>query len=177
MNDRLHEIIGQCAMIHENNIKTDIINDLEKIEDNLEDVEDDVREHYLMLLMQYYFQNNNLDNLQKLLLQGYRFDIRFNDIKEAFIHIKNGEDNVIEFYEDTVVLLKDSISEEDFKAMYDYYHENEQYREFLEQALEFIRKNRYVCAHAYKSKNEFSKFFLNGDLLESIKRDMPFLLR
>ena len=61
MQDRLHEIIAQCAMIHETNIATDIINDLDAIEEKLSNINSDIKEHYLTLLLQYYFQQNNLD--------------------------------------------------------------------------------------------------------------------
>lgn len=177
MNDRLHEIIAQCSVIHESNIKTGIINDLPEIEKNLSTIDDDIKEHYLKLLLQYYFQHNNLEGVQALLLQGFKFDMRFDDIKEAFIHIQDGEENVIEFFEDNIVMLKDIIKDEDLRIMYNYYHDNKTLQPFLESALNYIRKNRYVCAYAYKVSNDYSKFFLNGDLLESLKRDMPFLLK
>lgn len=177
MSDRLHEIIAQCAVIHETNIKENIIDDLEKIEDKIEDIDDDVKEHYLMLLMQYYFQKNNLEQLKKLLLQGFKFDMRFTDIAEAFCHLKDDEDNVIEFFEDNVVMLKDTITDKDLKKIYEYYNANLEFKNFIDESLNLIRKNRYVCAHAYKSKEEYAKFFINEDLLESLHRDMPFLLK
>lgn len=97
MDNRLHEIMAQCAIIHETNIKTNIIDDLDKIEENLSNGDSDVKEHYLTLLMQYYFQKNKLEQLKQLLLEGYKFDMRFIDIVEAFCHLKDDEDNVIEF--------------------------------------------------------------------------------
>lgn len=175
MSDRLHEIIAQCAVIHEDNINRGIILNVDEIEERLENVDDDVKEHYLMLLMQYYFQQNYLKGLQALLLQGFRFDLRFEDIKEAFIHIKEDEDNVIEFFEDNVVMLKDVITEEELKVMYEYFRDNEAYQHYLEDALELIKRNRYVCAFAYKSHEEYCKFFINDDLLVSLKRDLPYL--
>lgn len=178
MNDRLHEIIAQCAVIHETNLKEGIIKKLSKVEEKLEKVDDDVKEHYLKLLMQYYFQINHLKGLKKLLLQGFRFDLRFEDIKEAFIHIQEHEDNVIEFFEDAVVMLKDTINNNDLEKMYNYYQKHESYQHYLENALNFIKRNRYVCAHAYKSKDEqYASFFINDDLLESLKRDLPYLLK
>lgn len=177
MSDRLHEIIAQCAVIHQENLETGIIKKLKKVEKKLEDYESDVKEHYLMLLMQYYFQINHLKGLKKLLLQGFKFDLRFEDIKEAFIHIQEHEENVIEFFEDGVVMLKDNITDEQLKVMYDYYNEHESYQHYLEDALELIRKNRYVCAYAYKSKEAYGEFFMNQDLLESLKRDLPYLLK
>ena len=177
MSDRLHEIIAQCAIIHEENLKTGIIKKLKTVETKLEEVDKDVKEHYLMLLMQYYFQINHLKGLKKLLLQGFKFDLRFEDIKEAFMHIKEHEDNVIEFFEDGVVMLKDSINDNQLQEMYNYYNSNASYQHYLEDALELIRKNRYVCAYAYKSKEDYCKFFINDDLLESLKRDLPYLLK
>ncbi|WP_375723443.1 hypothetical protein LXN10_13105 [Arcobacter sp. KX21116] len=177
MDDRLHEIIAQCAIIHETNINENIIDDLEKIEENLSEGDSDVKDHYLSLLMQYYFQNNKVEQLKQLLLEGYKFDMRFLDIVEAFCHLKDDEDNVIEFFEDNVVMLKDSITDNDLKKMYEYYQSNLEYKNFIDESLNLIKKNRYVCAQAYKSKEEFAKFFLNEDLLESLKRDMPFILK
>lgn len=177
MSDRLHEIIGQCAFIHETNIKEKIINDVEKIEIKIEKYDEDIKEHYFMLLMQYYFQNNNLEQLKNLLLKGFKFDLRFTDIVEAFLNLKDDEDNVIEFFEDNVVMLKDKIEIDDLKKIYNYYHENIKYKNFIDESLNLIKKNRYVCACAYKSKVEFSNFFINKDLLESIQRDLPFLLK
>lgn len=177
MDDRLHEIIAQCAIIHETNINENIIDDLEKIEEKLSKEESDVREHYLILLMQYYFQNNKIEQLKELLLQGFKFDMRFIDIVEAFCHLKDDEENVIEFLEDNIVMLKDKVTDDDLKKMYEYYHANLEYKNFIEEPLNLIRRNRYVCVHAYKSQKEFAKFFLNEDLLESLQRDMPFLLK
>jgi len=177
MSERLHEILAQCATIHETNINTNIIDDLEKVKDSLNDVEGDIKEHYLVLLMQYYFQNNKIDQLKELLLDGFRFDMRFIDIVEAFCHLKDDEENVIEFLEDNVVMLKDIVTDEDLKKMYEYYHANLEYKNFIDEPLNLIKKNRYICVHAYKSKEEYAKFFLNQDLLESLKRDMPFLLK
>jgi NDP-sugar pyrophosphorylase family protein len=177
MSERLHEILAQCATIHETNINTNIINDLEKVKENLSDVDSDIKEHYLVLLMQYYFQNNKIDQLKELLLDGFRFDMRFIDIVEAFCHLRDDEENVIEFLEDNVVMLKDIVTDEDLKKMYEYYHANLEYKNFIDEPLNLIKKNRYICVHAYKSKEKYAKFFLNQDLLESLKRDMPFLLK
>ncbi len=177
MDDRLHEIIAQCAIIHETNINENIIDDLDKIEDKLSDEESDIREHYLTLLMQYYFQNNKIEQIKQLLLQGFKFDMRFIDIVEAFLHLKDDEENVIEFFEDNVVMLKDVVTDNDLKKMYEYYQENLEYKNFIEEPLNLIKRNRYVCVHASKSNEEFARFFLNEDLLESIQRDMPFLLK
>jgi len=177
MNDRLHEIIAECAIIHETNIDENIINDLPSIMEKLNDADNDIKEHYFRLLLQYYFQNNNVDGAQKLLLQGIKFDMRFEDIKEAFIHITSEDENVIEFFEDNAVMLKDAINDKDLKVIYDYYNDNESYQDYLNEALILIKKNRYVCAHVHKNMSAHSKFFLNTDLLDSLKRDMPFLLK
>ncbi len=177
MNDRLHEIIAQCAVIHDTNIKEGIIDNLEAVERKIEAIDDDIKEHYLKLLMQYYFQHNNLEGVQGLLLQGFKFDMRFEDIKEAFIHIKEDEENVIEFFEDNVVMLKDVIEEEQLLQMYNYFKTHVSYQHYLEDALELIKRNRYVCAHAHKSRTSYAKFFLNDDLLKSLLNDLPYLFK
>ena len=177
MDDRLHEVIAQCAVINETNIRENIINDLDAIEDKLSKLDSDIKTHYLTLLLQYYFQNNNVEGSQKLLLQGFKFDMRFQDIKEAFIHISSGTENIIEFFEDHVVMLKDVIQDEELISMYEYYMSNEDNQVNLEQALVLIKKNRYVCVHVHKSTTEQLSFFLNPDLLASLERDMPFLLK
>ena len=62
--------------------------------------------------------------------------------------------------------------------MFEYYNNNIDLQSGLEQAIELIKRNRYVCAFCYKNNDEeFSKFFLNEDLLESLKRDLPYLIR
>jgi hypothetical protein len=177
MSERLHEVLAQCAVIHEDNINENIIDDLEKIEEKLDGVDSDVKEHYLTLLMQYYFQNNKIEQIKELLLQGFKFDMRFVDVVEAFCHLKDDEENVIEFFEDNVVMLKDSVTDDDLKKMYEYYQDNLEYKNFIEEPLNLIKRNRYICVHAYKSKAWFAKFFLNEDLLQSLERDMPFLLK
>lgn len=176
MSERLHEIIAEVAMLHTHFENENILHNLEKIQEKLENVPSDVSEHYYKLLMQYYFQTNDLENLQQLLLEGIKFDMRFEDIKEAFLHITD-ENSVIEFFEENVVFLKDEISEEYLKQMYEYYLENEALQPFLNDSLELIKKNRYVCAKAFKSQLEYCKFFINKELLVSLQNDMPFLFR
>ncbi|WP_419770030.1 MAG: hypothetical protein ACNI3C_11940 [Candidatus Marinarcus sp.] len=176
MSERLHEIIAEVAVLHEHFENKNILHDLEKIQEKLETVESDVKEHYYKLLMQYYFQNNDLGNLQKLLLEGIKFDMRFEDIKEAFIHITN-ENSVIEFLEENVVFLKDEVKDEYFEAMYNYYVNNQNLQMYLQNSLELIKKNRYICAKAFKSVHEHAAFFINEDLLKSIQEDMPYLLK
>ena len=178
MSDRLHEILGEIGVIHKTLLVSNKVDDVEYVLDFIEDYEDDIKEHYLTLLLQYYFQQNNIDNLKELLLSGYKFDLRMEDIKLAFINIKSNEENVIDFLEDNVAFLKDSNIEEPLKAMYNYYMENEQLQTSLEQTVELIKRNRYVCAYAYKNKEyDFAKFFLNEDLLDSLKSDLPYLLK
>lgn len=177
MNDRLHEIIAQCAVMHESNLKAGIIFDLYAIECSMEDIDKDVKNHYLTLLMQYYFQQNYLKGLKKLLLQGFKFDLRFEDIKEAFLHIKEHEDNVIEFFEEGIVMLKDNIQDAHLVQMHEYFNVNADYQHYLEPALELIKRNRYVCAHAYKSTLACKDFFINEDLLMALQRDLPYLFK
>ncbi|WP_320034629.1 hypothetical protein [Halarcobacter sp.] len=179
MNDRLHEILAQVSMIHKTLLDDDKIEDVEYVLEYIENFEDDVKEHYLKLLLQYYFQKNSILNFKEVLLLGYKFDLRMDDIKHAFLNIKSNEENVIEFLEDNVVFFKDTNYEEPLKAIYEYYNNSdEDLKVALEQSLELLRRNRYICAYAYKNRaEEFAQFFINEDLLESLKRDLPYLLK
>ena len=177
MKDRLPEVIAQIGIIHKELIKNNTIFDLEEVYEILNKCEEDVKEHYLGLLMQYYFQQNSLDNFQTLLLEGFKFDLRFEDIKEAFLHTNNN-DSVIDFFNDQVVLLKDIVVDEYLIEMYDYYMKNENLQEHLKSSLLLLQNNRYICAFCYKHQEEdYSSLFLNQDLLESLKRDLPYLLK
>lgn len=178
MNDRLHEILGEIGIIHKSLLDNQKIDDVDYVLEYLDSFEDDVKDHYLKLLLQYYFQQNNLNNVKELLLLGYKFDLRMEDIKLAFLNIKSNEENVIDFLEDNVVFLKDSNMEEPLKKMYTYYIENEALQATLEETVELLKRNRYICAYAYKNRDyEFARFFLNEDLLQSLKEDMPYLLK
>lgn len=177
MSDRLHEIIAQIGVLHNELIDNKKIENADLVFEFIEEYDTDVQEHYLNLLLQYYFQKNDLDNLKEVLLVGAKFDMRFDDVKEAFLHIKNNDKNVIEFLEDSIVFIKDDIKDE-IKQMYDYYVSNEELQVTLEQSIEIIKRNRYVCAYCYKNiQKQECKFFLNEDLLESIKRDLPYILK
>lgn len=177
MSDRLHEIIAKIGVLHKELIQSKKIENANEVFNYIEDLDSDVREHYLNLLLQYYFQKNDLENLKELLLVGAKFDMRFSDVKNAFLNIKASGENVIEFMEESVVFLKDSDLEYNLKDMYLYYTQNESIQVNLEEALELIKRNRYVCAYCYKNENKsYSKFFLNEDLLDSLKRDLPYLL-
>jgi len=177
MSDRLHEIIAEIGVLHKELIQSKKIENANEVFNYIEDFDSDVREHYLNLLLQYYFQKNDLENLKELLLVGAKFDMRFSDVKNAFLNIKASGENVIEFMEESVVFLKDNDLEYNLNDMYSYYTQNESIQVNLEEALELIKRNRYVCAHCYKNENKFySKLFLNEDLLDSLKRDLPYLL-
>ena len=179
MGDRIHEIIGEIGIIHNTLIETNKILEAEEVFEFIEDYDTDVQEHYLNLLLQYYFQKNDLKNLKEVLLVGAKFDMRFDDVKEAFLNIKSDEENVIEFMQENVVFVKEEIKAEFLKTMYEYYISNVDFQSTLEQAVELIKRNRYVCAFCYKNNKseEFFKFFLNEDLLESLKRDLPYLVK
>jgi len=178
MSDRLHEIIGEIAIIHNKLIESNKINDANEVFRFLEKYSKDTQKHYFNLLLQYYFQKNDLKNLKKLLLNNAKFDMRFDDVKEAFLNIKSNEENVIEFMEENIVFVKENITNDSLQAIYDYYKNNVELQSSLEQAIELIKKNRYICAYCYKNENnEYSKFFLNEDLLISLKRDLPHLLK
>ena len=178
MGDRIHEIIGEIGIIHNTLIETNKILEAEEVPEFIEDYDTDVQEHYLNLLLQYYFQKNDLKNLKELLLVGAKFDIRFEDIKEAFLNIKSKDENVIEFLEDAVVFIKEKIQEEDLKDIYNYYKNNVEFQEFLNTTIELIKKNRYVCVYCFFNPDtQYGKFFLNEDLLISLKRDLPYLVK
>lgn len=178
MGDRIHEIIGEIGIIHNTLIETNEISEAEKVFEFIENYDTDVQEHYLNLLLQYYFQKNDLKNLKEILLVGAKFDMRFDDVKEAFLNIKSNDENVIEFMQENVVFVKEEIKAEYLIAMLEYYNSNVDLQSALEQAVELIKRNRYICSFCYKNiGEEFAKFFLNEDLLESLKRDLPYLIR
>jgi len=80
--------------------------------------------------------------------------------------------------EDAVIFIKEKINENDLKDIYDYYKSNVQFQEFLNTTIELIKKNRYVSVYCFFNPNTiYGKFFLNEDLLESLKRDLPYLLK
>ncbi len=180
MNDRLHEIMAQIAILHTELVKSGKIKDATLVFEHIKSYESDLREHYLNLLLQYYFQENDLDNLKELLLVGAKFDMTFLDVQSAFLNIKSNEENVIEFMEENVVFIKDKDShiEEALSLIYEYYQKNESLQPCLEETIEIIKKNRYICAFCYKNQEfNFSKFFTDEDLLESLNRDLPYLLK
>ena len=178
MSDRLHEIIAEISVLHKELIKNEKIKDASLVFDFIESYDSDVQEHYLNLLLQYYFQKNDLTNLKEILLVGAKFDMRFSDISEAFLQIKTSSENVIEFMEESVVFLKDKEIDKALSLMYTYYNDNDSTQVYLEQAVELIKRNRYVCSFCYKNPSKiYSEFFLNYELLDSLKRDLPYLLK
>ena len=178
MSQRLHEIIAQIAILHKELIENNKIDNVNEVLSFIKNYEKDIKEHYLNLLLQYYFQKNDLENLKVLLLLGAKFDMRFEDVKEAFLNTKNEQQSVIEFLEDNVLFLKDTNIGIFLKEMYDFYQNNKLYQNKLEKSIELIKRNRYVCITCYKNlENEYAKFFLNEDLLQSLKKDLPYLLK
>ncbi len=180
MNDRLHEMMGQIAILHGELLKEDKIKDAKLVFEYIKDYDRDIQGHYLNLLLQYYFQQNDLNNLKELLLVGAKFEMNFLDVKDAFLNIKSNEENVIEFMEENVVFIKDNPThiEQSLSLIYEYYQENEELQVYLEETIDIIKNNRYICAFCYKHPEfNFSEFFLNEDLLESLNRDLPYLLR
>ncbi len=177
MSDRLHEIIAIIGVLHEELIDSGKIYDANTVIEYLEDYEKDVKEHYLNLLLQYYFQSNDLENFKIILLKGAKFDMRFDDVAMAFCNIDSNKENVIEFMEDSVVYIKDEVGDT-LKKMYDYYMANKEIQYCLEQSVEIIKRNRFICAYCYKNfSKEECEFFTNDDLLQSLKRDLPHLLK
>ena len=178
MSDRLHEIIGQIGVLHNQLLENKKIENALEVFEFIKNHEIDVQKHYLNLLLQYYFQKNDLKNLKELLLVGAKFDIRFEDVKEAFLNIKSEDENVIEFMEDAVIFIKEKINENDLKDIYDYYMNNISLEHILNHSIELIKKNRYVGVYCFHNlQSVYGKFFLNEDLLESLKRDLPYLLK
>jgi hypothetical protein len=178
MSDRLHEIMGEIAVLHKELISTQKIRNAKEVLEYISSYKADTQKHYKNLLLQYYFQENDLENLKTLLLAQAKFDIRFSDIKESFCNIKDNNPNVIEFMEDSIVYLKDDSIKESLLDIYNYYNSNEKLRVYLEEALEILKRNRYICAFCFKSDNEDLKsFFINEDLLASLRRDLPHLLK
>ncbi|MDD2888449.1 MAG: hypothetical protein PHY66_11675 [Aliarcobacter sp.] len=178
MSDRLHEIMGEIGILHNQLLENKKIENALEVLDFIKNYEIDVQKHYLNLLLQYYFQKNDLKNLKELLLVGAKFDIRFEDVKEAFLNIKSEDENVIEFMEDAVVFIKEKINEKDLKDIYAYYMNNVSLQETLNYSINLIKKNRYVCVYCFHNlQSVYGQFFLNEDLLESLKRDLPYLLK
>lgn len=179
MSDRLHEIIAEVSIIHKTLLEDNKIDDIDYVLEYVENYEEDVKEHYLGLLLQYYFQKNNIHCFKEILILGYKFDLRMTDIKEAFLNITSNEENVIELLEENVVFFKDTNFEEPLLSMFEYYENgDEELKVILEETIELIKRNRYICAYAYKNRaKKFARFFLNEDLLESLKRDLPYLLK
>jgi hypothetical protein len=178
MSDRLHEIMGQIGILHNDLLENKKIKDAKEVFEFIKDYDTDIQEHYLNLLLQYYFQKNDLENLKELLLVGAKFDLRFSDVKEAFLNIKSEEENVIEFMQDAVVFIKEKINEGDLKDIYDYYVNNIGLQKKLDFTIELIKKNRYVCVYCFNNLNSsVGQFFLNEELLDSLKRDLPYLLK
>ena len=66
MGDRIHEIIGEIGIIHNTLTETNKILEAEEVFEFIEDYDTDVQEHYLNLLLQYYFQKNDLKNLKEV---------------------------------------------------------------------------------------------------------------
>ncbi len=178
MSDRLHEIMGQIGILHNQLLENKKIKNANEVLEFIKDYDMDIQKHYLNLLLQHYFQQNDLKNLKELLLVGAKFDIRFEDVKEAFLNVKDEIENVIEFMQDAVVFIKEKINENDLIDIYNYHKNNIQLQESLNSSLEIIKRNRYVCVYCFHNLNkDYGKFFLNEDLLESLKRDLPYLLK
>ncbi len=177
MSGRLHEIIAQIAVLHDELLNNNKITNANEVLKIIKEYEVDIKKHYLNLLLQYYFQKNDLKNLKVILLEKAKFDMRFEDVKEAFLNIKSSAKNVIEFMQENVIFVKEGDFNSELKEIYEYYISNKELQKSLDLALELIKRNRYVCAYCYKNSDLiYSKFFLNPDLLESLKRDLPHLL-
>lgn len=179
-NDRLHEIMGEVGVLHNHVLQKGLLDNVDYLQDYVEerDYDSDVKEHYYKMLLQHYFSLNDLENCQKLLLQGIKFDMKFEDVKDAFCNIKDDSKNVIEFFDENVVFLKDNSIAKPLKEIHDYYKSNPQLQEFLEQPLNLLRKNRYVCSFAYNYRDlGFTELFIDEEILSSLKKDLPHLFK
>lgn len=171
------EVMQKIAFIHKQMIESEKIKSSQEVFKYIDDYDSDVKEHYLNKLSQYYFQKNDLKNLKDVLLIGAKFEMKFSDVQEAFLHIYSKEENVIEYMEEEVIFIKDSKIGDELQSMYDYYMKNEHLKEFLDEVVGIIKENRYVCAHCFKyNKSIYAKFFLDEELLDNLKRDMPYIL-
>ena len=178
MSERLHEIMGEIGILHQYILESFMINDATKVLEFIKKYKKDVQKHYLNLLLQYYFQKNDLKNLKELLLVDAKFDLRFEDVKEAFLNIKSENENVIEFFEEAVIFIKEKINENDLKEIYNYYISNSKLQLCLNNTVELIKKNRYVCIYCFNNPDTlYGKFFLNEDLLNYLRRDLPYLFK
>lgn len=177
MKQTAEEIIAKVAIVHKQLVESDKINDIENVFETIKEFHHEEQEYYLSYLFQYYFHNNDVKNLERILAVGIKYEVKFYDIAQAFVHIKKEGESVIELLEESILFIKDTNLEDELQSMYDYYMANESLRTILDDSLTIIKENRYVCVHCYKySMAEYSQFFLDKELLDSIKNDMPYLL-
>ena len=64
MSDRLHEIMGQIGVLHNQLLENKKIEEAKEVLEIIKNYDIDVQKHYLNLLLQYYFQQNDLKNLK-----------------------------------------------------------------------------------------------------------------
>ena len=179
MSNKLNKMIIDINNIHEHLLKNNQIDNLNYILDYMDDYDYEVKEQYLKLLLRYYFQNNQVNNLKELYSLGYRFDLQIEDIKSALLNISSKDENVIEFLQDEVLFTKYKNYKTSLREIYSYYlSANNKQKENIEFSINLLRKNIYICAYSYKNKSyDFAYFFLDQSLLSSLKEDLPFLFK
>ena len=179
MSDMLNKLILDINTIHEHLLKNEQIDNLNYILNFVDDYDSEVKEQYLKLLLRFYFQNNQIQNLKELYSLGYRFDLRIEDIKSALLNISSNDENVIEFLQDDVLFSKYKNYRKSLEEIYSFYvNANSKQKENLEFSINLLRKNIYICAYSYKNKNhDFAYFFLDESLLSTLKDDLPFLFK
>ena len=60
MSDRLHEIIAEIGVLHKELIDNKKIEDANEVFDYIEDLDGDIKEHYLNLLCHYRYNKKNI---------------------------------------------------------------------------------------------------------------------
>ena len=179
MSIGLSKLILDLNKIHKVLLIENKIDDLDYVFDYIKDYDYEVREQYLNILIKYYFQNNQVENFKELTSLGYKFDLKMDDIKLAFLSINDNEENVIQLYESDVVFFKDTNYSVPLRIIYDHYQNSDNNKkEILEETVSLLRKNQYISAFSYKNKElDFGKFFLDEDVISLLKKDLPFLLK
>lgn len=179
MSIGLNKLILDINKIHKTLLIDKKIDNLDYVLEFIKDYDYEVREQYLNILIKYYFQQNQVKNFKELLTLGYSFDLTMEDIKLAFLNIKDNEENVIELYESNVVFFKDTNYSVPLRIIYDHYQNvDDDKKKVLDSTVNLLRKNQYISAFSYRNKNlDFGNFFLDEDIVALLKEDFPFLLK
>lgn len=179
MSTKLNIVTSKISEIHEHLLNTKKINDLNYALTYVESYDDIVREHYLSILLKYYFHQNDIDNFKQLSSIGYKFDITMEDIEFAFLNITTEGENVIELQEESVLFFKDTNYRSSLKAIYEYYHHaDDELKKTFDRVINLLKKNNYICAFCHMNRDlGFTSLFLDETLLSFLKKELPFLLK